>query len=302
MSIIIKFKIFKNGINNWFNVALNMFILKKASNCDFKNLGVVKLKKGKNYLSSPLFRALVSSASKNITDKQITFLKDYLNQIDNDVIKVTNLEDENEFLLLNKEIGLVFESFIYGDYKNIPYVTNNESIIDIGANVGDTALYFANKGYNVFAFEALPHIVKLAEDNLELNPKLKNNITLVNKAVSCKNGYVEIYFDDAEDTGGATEFKNGVNKVKVDAITIDEIIKQYNIKPNILKMDCEGCESNIIRHSDLSMFSEIIFEYHTNVTGIDEEILINILKNQGFSLKEKTKLKTKGMGIIHMVK
>ena len=43
MSLIEGFKVFKNGIDNWFSVALNMFILKREVNCEIKNIGTVKL-------------------------------------------------------------------------------------------------------------------------------------------------------------------------------------------------------------------------------------------------------------------
>ena len=88
----------------------------------------------------------------------------------------------------------------------------------------------------------------------------------------------------------------------METVTINDIIEEYAIEPNILKIDCEGCEVNIIKHSDLSMFKEIIMEYHTNVTKVDENILIDILKKQGFKLKNQLKYKHNGMGIIHMIK
>lgn len=80
---------------------------------------------------------------------------------------------------------MIFEIFLNDDYKEVPY-SENKILIDIGANIGDTPLYFANKGYEVYAFEPLPHIAKIAGENIELNPNLKNKITYVNKAVSCR--------------------------------------------------------------------------------------------------------------------
>ena len=281
------FNTFRNGIDNWFSVALNMFIFKRASVCKIRNIGSVKLKKGKNYLNSSLFRALVFSNSKNLSDDQIDLLKDYIPQLNNDIITVVNREDKKRFKFLNREMSLIFESFIYGDYSHIPY-SENGSVIDVGANVADTAIYFANKGYNVYAFEPLPHICEIAKKNIDLNPNVKDKIVFVNKACSCKNGVITINFNK-EDTGGANEFMDADDSVDVEAITIGNIIKEYNVKPDILKIDCEGCEANIIKHSDLSMFNQIIMEYHTNVTGVDENTLIDLLKNQGFKLKSQIK-------------
>ncbi len=300
MSLIEGFTIFRKGIENWFSVALNMFILKREVNCKIKNIGSVKLKKGKNYLNSPLFRALVFSSTKDLSAEQCDLLKTYLPQIDEDIVTITNFEDKNQFKFLNKEIGIIFESFLYGDYDYISY-SDGECLVDIGANVGDTAIYFANKGYNVFAFEPLPHICEIAKKNIELNPSIKEKITFINKAVSCKKGTLTINFNEGN-TGGASQFTKASQQIDADTVTIEDVIKEYDIKPHILKIDCEGCEVNIIKYSDLSMFNQIIMEYHTNVTGVDENILIDALENQGFELKSQIKLKYDGMGIVYMIK
>ena len=171
----------------------------------------------------------------------------------------------------------------------------------VGANVGDTAIYFANKGYEVIAFEPLPHIYNIDIKNISLNPSVKEKIIFVNKAVSCQNGVITINFNE-NDTAGASEYTIANQQVTVETITINDIIEEYGIRPNILKIDCEGCEANIIKYSDLSMFEQIIMEYHTNNTGVDENILIDCLVNQGFELKIQEKKKKKGMGIIYMVK
>ncbi|WP_461463490.1 FkbM family methyltransferase, partial [Methanobrevibacter sp.] len=224
MGLIEGFKIFKNGIDNWFEVAIKMFILKKESNCSIKNIGSVKLKKGKNYLNSPLFRALVFSNTKKLNNDQIDILKTYLTQIDNEIVNIINYEDKNQFKFLNNEIGLIFESFLYGDYKEIPYSVDNEYLIDIGANVGDSSIYFANKGYNVIALEPLPHICDIARKNIDLNPDIKDKIIFINKACSCKKGYININFN-SNDTGMASEYKTFNETLKIETITIDDIIK-----------------------------------------------------------------------------
>lgn len=209
---------------------------------------------------------------------QINVLKTYLNQIENDIITITNVEDKHEFKFLNYECGLILEIFLNGDYKDIHY-GNNKVLIDIGANVGDTPIYFANKGYTVYAFEPLPHIANIAKKNLELNHHVKDKITYINKAVSCKTGKLTVHYDESN-TGGAGSYNNSETKIEVETLTLEDIIKEFNIKPDILKMDCEGCEVGIIKNSDLSYFSQVIFEYHTGMTGTNENILIDILKDK----------------------
>ena len=294
------FKIFKNGIENWFSVALNMLILKRDVDCRIKNIGTVKIKGGMNYLNNSLFKSLVSSNEKTLNEDQLNILKDYINQIDNEIITVTNIEDGKKFKFLNNAVYTIFDVFLYGEYAEISYC-EGKTIIDIGANVGDSTIYFANKGYDVYSFEPVPQIAKIAYKNIDLNPQLKDKITYVNKGVSSKKGIMAIGFnEDASVKSG--EYDNKSQKVEVEVLTIDEILKEYDIEPNILKIDCEGCEVNIIKHSDLSMFDEIIMEYHTKFTKVDENILINILEKQGFKLVHRKGNNLKGIGIVYMKK
>ena len=300
MSFYNNFRLFKKGIENWFSVALNMIILKKDVNCNIRNVGTVKINRGENYLTSSLFRAVVSSCSKELTNKQIEILKTYLNQFNKKIITITNLEDGKKFNFLNKEIFTIFESFFYGEYDYVPYSDEEKTLIDIGANIGDTALYFANKGYIVYAFEPLPDICDIAEQNINLNQDYKDKIKLINKAVSCKKGTIIINYDETN-SAIAGEFNKKGQEIEVESLTIEDIIETYKIKPYFLKIDCEGCEVNIIKNSNLRIFSEIIMEYHTNFTGVKEEILIEVLESQGFSLCYKNE-KDNGIGIIHMKK
>jgi len=50
--------------------------------------------------------------------------------------------------------SLIAENLIYEQYKILG--VSNKDVIDIGANIGDTAIYFAVKGArHVYAFEPL---------------------------------------------------------------------------------------------------------------------------------------------------
>ena len=121
------------------------------------------------------------------------------------MITVRNIEDGNEFKFQNKCLDVVFETFIRKEYKNIGYA-ENKTLIDVGANVGDTAIYFANKGYTVYAFEPLPNVCDIALKNISLNPQIKDKIKFINKACSCKNGFITLNYDDEETSVFTSEF------------------------------------------------------------------------------------------------
>ncbi|WOE50948.1 FkbM family methyltransferase [Sulfuracidifex metallicus] len=74
----------------------------------------------------------------------------------------------------NKIEYAIFETFILEQYN-----TEIEGeVVDIGANIGDSAIYFALKGAShVYAFEPLPSVYKVALENIKLN-SLDDKITL----------------------------------------------------------------------------------------------------------------------------
>lgn len=71
---------------------------------------------------------------------------------------------------------------------------------------------------------------------------------------------------------------------KVVVSILSDIIKNYNIHTDVLKMDCEGCEYDIILndYTTVSKFEQIAFEYHAYNTNISINNLMNIL-NQSHS-------------------
>ncbi|KZX16015.1 methyltransferase domain protein [Methanobrevibacter cuticularis] len=177
---------------------------------------------------------------------------------------------------------------------------SDKVVIDVGANVGDSALFFANKGYNVIGFEPVHSFYEVALKNIKLNPNLEKRIKLINKGVSDKKETIHINYNFVGD-GGASSFGESLYECEVETLTIKDILNEFNIKnPYLLKMDCEGCENPIICNCDLSMFDKIIFEYHTILTGLCHEKLVDRLEKQGFKISKIEG--NKEIGVIHLDK
>ena len=84
----------------------------------------------------------------------------------------------------------------------------------MGASIGDTPLYFASMGASkVYAFEVDKSRFEIAEENIRLNGKDKI-IQMINDEANSKN--------------------------------ISEIISKNHLSNIFLKLDCEGCEYEII--------------------------------------------------------
>jgi len=157
----------------------------------------------------------------------------------------------------------------------------NRDVVDIGANIGDTAIYFALKGAkHVYAFEPYPYSYNIAKKNIRLN-HLEDKITLLNEGCG-KSGSIAIK-EDYKNTVGTDlkSFKEG-KKIRIEGL--DEIVKRFNLKHAALKVDCEGCEYDLILNASdeaLKAFDQIIIEYHYGYRN-----LVNKL-NSNFTVKVK---------------
>ena len=139
--------------------------------------------------------------------------------------------------------GAFKDQFLDEQYKYLN--VKDKTVVDIGANIGDSAMYFALCGaIKVYAFEPFPYIYNLSKKNIKIN-NLTEKILLINKAVGVPSK-LKIN-EDYISAGGSTlkDFKKGK---EIEVISLKNIIDKYNIpKHSSLKIDCEGSEYDIIK-------------------------------------------------------
>ncbi|WP_332444473.1 FkbM family methyltransferase [Wolinella succinogenes] len=143
-------------------------------------------------------------------------------------------------------IAFVKEQYAYKDRCG---VENGDVVIDAGGCYGDTALYFASKAGEcgkVYVYEFVPSSIEIMQENMSLNPHLKERIQLISHPVSDSSD-VEIYFTDAgPSTKIYSEKKEGSSSVKT--LSIDDMVSRGNIeKIDFLKMDIEGAELSALK-------------------------------------------------------
>jgi FkbM family methyltransferase len=152
-------------------------------------------------------------------------------------------------------------------------------VVDVGAYIGDSSIYFAIKGAKkVIAIEPHPVAFKEMLENIQLN-SLENVIIPINAGLASKHGKIRIENVDVESTHRIYH-KLGNCESEVPAITLGDIISRYKINEDaILKMDCEGCEYDIILndYEHLKIFKELIFEYHTYTIGKPVSEVLKVL-------------------------
>jgi len=84
----------------------------------------------------------------------------------------------------------ILEVFDFGNYEGID--VDGKVVIDVGAFVGDTAIYFALKGAKgIIAIEPLPANYEELLDNVNLNG-MRNKINVINAALGSKHGVVKV--------------------------------------------------------------------------------------------------------------
>ncbi len=198
--------------------------------------------------------------------------------IKDDTITISKKNFPNVTLNLpnnNGDVHGVFFKEAYG-FLNV----KDKFVLDIGANIGDSSIYFALKGAKqVVSLEPFPKNYETALKNIKLN-NLSDKITLLPSGCSGKNG--EITLDpNQEGAGSASDFV--LNGVKIQLKTLEELIQDYNIPDDsILKIDCEGCEIEVILSSSrktLQKFAQIEIEYHYGYFDLKEK-----LENCGFKI------------------
>ena len=289
------FKYVENPINALkfkFNFSNKCNLKIKNSNCSITIYNVSSLNK---------FMSLIPIVSKNKFKEFLTYIKEIDNDQENLTINGLHFKNiyHSEFVKNKKhEYTLHLEEFFTDDEWDMINFKDRH-VIDVGGNAGDTALYFAKEGAEVISFEPVKHLHELGIQNVEINKEYCNKITLINKGIGGKRGTVNYKLD-------SVKLYVDEDSYEMEIITIKDLLNDYEFTPDILKMDCEGCEFEVILNNDLSMFNDIIFEHHAKGTGKDYKPLIKKLEKEGFAINTypvaASKLDFEDMGIIHAFK
>ena len=174
----------------------------------------------------------------------------------------------------NNYNGAVYGVFADHEYNFLsPF--EGSTVIDVGANIGDSALYFICSGAdNVIALEPYPFSYKMAGYNLQSN-NVNERVMLLNSGY----GHNEVVNVTKSQANGSKPLKNNGDStsesMEVPTYSLKELLSLSNGDGTLLlKMDCEGCEYNLM-HEDsevLSRFSRIIIEYHYGPQHIPEKL------------------------------
>ena len=193
-----------------------------------------------------------------------------------------------------------------GDYRQIKFFEMNEknqildmmseineddTVLDIGANVGIYSLFAEQIASDVIAIE--PHPVNISR--LVVNSRLNDsNIRIFQCALSDSQGYIGLGINpESERVDGTASLKDFSPTSVTEQINVriesgDQFIDQNNIStPNIVKIDVQGAEKKVINGFQ-SMFSgkscRIVYcELHGD--HVDTKEIKQEFESMGFSVE-----------------
>jgi len=170
------------------------------------------------------------------------------------------------------------------------------TVVDIGAHIGTYTLVAARKvgpTGKVYAFEPLPKNFSLLKKNIEVNGY--QNVVLINKAVSDKNGTAKLFLSNENNNGDQRIFNTSDYRkaIAVKTTSLDSFFGKSNECVNVIKMDIQGAEVNALKGAaellkvskSLKLFTEF-WPKALHESGSSAKEYFKILKSNNFQIQE----------------
>ncbi len=197
-------------------------------------------------------------------------------------------------LTTDEECNMIGEIFLEGCYDlRLP---GEWHVVDIGANVGMAALFFAQQPWcrRVTSFEPFAPTADAFAANLSLNPALAPKISLVRQALGETAAELHVDYDanlrGSMSVTGIGAWRGpvaaGVERVSINVVPASAALAPVFVALGTCrllgKIDCEGSEYGIFRELEssgaLDRFSAFVIEWHGE--GPDE--IVRTLQRHGF--------------------
>lgn len=176
------------------------------------------------------------------------------------------------------------ESFEINLIKNI--IKKNDTVIDIGANIGFYTKLFAHivgpQG-RVYAFEPDPKNFH----HLKKNTQSLKNVIIENKAISAYSGKIKLYHSELNVDHRVYPNKNCTNYQEIECTSIDDYFSNFNMPEiHLIKIDIQGYEPYAIKgaidtiknNKSLKLITEF-WPYGLNEVGSSAIEYFNLLQN-----------------------
>ena len=176
-------------------------------------------------------------------------------------------------------LGEIYQQPREYEFAQLP--AGARTIVDLGANVGFSALYLSERypEARIYAYEPDPEVLRVAERNLRGHPSIELRLA----AAAAAEGTIELnrFPGGSWGTSMFVTFQEVTDSFAAKAVTLDSIIAELG-GIDILKIDIEGAEYDVLAASrELGRVGCIVGEVHPLPDRSGEELFAQL---DGFEL------------------
>lgn len=207
-----------------------------------------------------------------------------------------NLDKEMNGKIYLHPSSIPHDIFVKGSNQDLiiaicrTFIKENDTVFDVGANVGVFSILFSNfcKKGKIFSFEPTKKIFRFLLENIELN-KI-NNIFAINFAISNINGVVSFFENKYSDDLNYIDNRELKNSASVLSIRLNSFMEIFGLeKIDFLKIDTEGAELLVLNSmkDKLKKTRVIYFEFNGDnysKFNYDKKDVIELLKLNNFNI------------------
>ena len=185
---------------------------------------------------------------------------------------------------LDKSIGWTLrEIFIDDAYGVSGLDLTGQTVLDVGAYIGDSTVAFALRGARVHAFEPVPLLQAYLSKNVAANG-LSERVTVHGVGLSDRDEVLSVAVNLAGLAGATVQPVDRRPRTRADlrvqelkmVDANDYLARQGIVSADIVKLDCEGCEYRLLRDGALIESlrpRRLMMEYHRGGAPLYETLL-----------------------------
>jgi FkbM family methyltransferase len=184
------------------------------------------------------------------------------------------------------DIFTFYEIFLKQVYRRALPLRDGATVVDLGANIGMTALWLATqaKGVRVVAVEPEDSNIDLLRRNVS-----EDDVVVVHAAIAAQPGKVRLQIGSPSGhrIGSLTPTQSQVASQEVDALDPDELVGRYALENiDVLKVDIEGAEADIFCTSWalVDRAQIVLMEVHDDAARV---VISRALERQGLTPLER---------------
>jgi FkbM family methyltransferase len=199
--------------------------------------------------------------------------------------KIIKTREGIRFRINDIEPWIFAETFILRIHDRFIHDIKGRTVLDIGACFGDTALYFAVNGAEVYSVEPAHENFLAMQRNFELNRQVKAKIHPIKVVIGNDRQSVSFRSTKGMIDGGSSAFTSRTGYTEqLKSYYVLSLMEKFDIKSvDYLKMDCKGGEF-FLRKEDRERVNKYLQIEYTAEDDNKTLELAGLIKKSGFEL------------------